>query len=143
MAEWTRTQVEERLEEAAAVMKRLPPVRVQGYFSAWPEVMHSFGDLVGQEPQLKLPPPSARAIDRMDETMLWLRWLEPELGKLVWARAEGSPWKPICWRFGIARATAHRRWEYGLSVIVWRLNGRRVPTKRSRRYVVEGAQVAR
>ena len=43
-------------------------------------------------------------------------------------------------RFGIARATAHRRWEYGLGVITWRLNGRRVPTKRSRRYVVERAR---
>ena len=72
--------------------------------------------------------------------MLWLRWLEPELAKLVWARVSGTEWKPICWQFGISRPTAHRRWEYGLSVIVWRLNGRRVPTKRGRRYVVEGAR---
>jgi len=46
---------------------------------------------------------------------------------LVWARAEGAPWKAICWRFGVARATAHRRWQYGLSVIAWWLNGRRIP----------------
>jgi hypothetical protein len=39
-------------------------------------------------------------------------------------------WKEICWRFGIARATAHRRWP-------WRLNGRRVTGKRGRRFVVE------
>ncbi len=43
--------------------------------------------------------------------MLWLRWLEPDLGKLVWARASGTGWKPICWQFGISRATAHRRWR--------------------------------
>ena len=30
MADWTREQVEERLIEAADVMKRLPEVRVQG-----------------------------------------------------------------------------------------------------------------
>lgn len=89
---------------------------------------------------MRRPPPSAAAISRMDGTLEWLRWLEPELGKLVWARAEGMPWKPICWRFGVSRATAHRRWVYGLSVIAWRLNGRRVPAKRSRRYVVEGAR---
>ena len=54
-----------------------------------------------------------------------LRWLKPDETKLVWARAEGTPWKQICWRFGIARATAHRRWRYALSLIVYRLNGKR------------------
>lgn len=138
MAEWTREQVEERLVEAAAVMKQLPEVKVQGYFSLWPPVFHDFGDRVGQEPRpLRLPPPSPRAISRMEETLEWLTWLEPSQAKLVWARAEGTPWKPICWRFGIARATAHRRWEYALALITWRLNGRRPPAKRSRRFVIE------
>jgi hypothetical protein len=31
----------------------------------------------------------------------------------------------------IGRATAHRRWEYGLCLIAWRLNGRRWPARRS------------
>ena len=43
---------------------------------------------------------------------------------------------------GIARATAHPRWQYGLSVIAWRLNGRRVPAKRSRSFVVERVREA-
>jgi hypothetical protein len=47
MADWTREQVEERLIEAADVMKRLPEVRVQGYFSVWPKIVYEFGDLVG------------------------------------------------------------------------------------------------
>jgi hypothetical protein len=38
----------------------------------------------------------------------------------------GTPWKLICWLFGIARASAHRRWRYGLSLIAYRLNGRRL-----------------
>jgi hypothetical protein len=75
----------------------------------------------------------------MEETLCWLRWLEGEDAKLVWARADRTPWKAICWRFGIARATAHRRWQYGLSVIAWRLNGRKVPAKRSRGFIVERA----
>ncbi len=33
MAEWTRDMVEERVEEAADVLKQLPPVRLSGYFS--------------------------------------------------------------------------------------------------------------
>ena len=140
MAEWTRAHVEDRLESAADVMLALPGVKPQGYFSAWPEYFHSFAEKVGQEPRMKRPRPSPRSISHAEEAMLWLRWLEPELGKLVWARVSGTEWKPICWQFGISRATAHRRCKYGLSVIVWRLNGRRVPTKPSRRHAVEGVQ---
>jgi hypothetical protein len=96
-----------------------------------------FADRVGQEPEpMRLPPPSPAAISRMEEALLWLRWLEAEDAKLVWARTNRTPWKAVCWQFGFARATAHRRWLYGLSVIAWRLNGRRVPGKRSKRYVI-------
>jgi len=31
--QWTPLMVEERLAEAADVLKRLPPVKVQGYYS--------------------------------------------------------------------------------------------------------------
>ena len=138
MDEWTRDRVEERLCEAADVMKRLPEVRVQGYFSVWPAIAYEFSDLVGQEPpRMKRPAPAPDAISRMEATLPWLRWLEPDDARLVWARAERTPWKMICWRFGIGRATAHRRWEYALSLIVWRLNGRRVPAKRSRSFLVD------
>ena len=136
MADWTPACVEARLHEAADVMARLPEVRVQGYFNLWPKVLHEFSDLVGQEPvRLKRPPPLPDAISRMEETLGWLRWLEADDTKLAWARAERTPWKMICWRFGISRATAHRRWQYVLSLIAWRLNGRKLPTKRSRKYV--------
>jgi hypothetical protein len=138
---WTRDQVEERLIEAADVLKRLPDVKVQGYFSTWPQIVYEFSDLVGQEPApLRRPPPPPAAISRMEKTFDWFAWLEPDDVKLVWARAEGTPWKPICWRFGLSRATARRRWEYALSVITWRLNGRRPPAKRSQRFVVDATR---
>lgn len=143
MDEWTRERVEERLLEAADVMRRLPEVRVQGYYSLWPAMAVEFADLVGQEPpRLKRSPPLPDAITRMETTLTWLRWLEPEDANLVWARADGTPWKGICWRFGIARATANRRWEYALSVIVWRLNRRPIPTKWSREFLVERVRAA-
>jgi hypothetical protein len=47
MTVWTPALVEERLAEAAFVLKRLPEPRRQGYFSTWPAVLHSFGDKVG------------------------------------------------------------------------------------------------
>lgn len=111
--------VEDRLIEAAAVVRRLPSMRVPGYFNTWPKMTVEFADRVGQQPEpMRLPPPSPAAITRMEEALLWLRWLEVDDAKLVWAR-------------GVARATANRRYQYGLSVVAWRLNGRRVPGKRS------------
>ena len=56
---WTPSLVEERLVEAADVLKRLPDETRQGYFSTWPAVLLEFSDLVGQEPpRMKRPWPS-------------------------------------------------------------------------------------
>lgn len=144
MDKWTIEMVEQRLGEAADVMRRLPPVRVQGYFSTWPQALVEFADRVGQQPEpMRLPPPSAAAISRMEGALSWLRWLEAEDVKLVWARSDRMPWKGICWQFGIARSTAHRRWQYGLSLIAWRLNGRQVPGKRSKQYLVAAVEGCR
>ena len=141
MTDWTPKQVEDRLTEAADVLKRLPEQRVQGYFNVWPEVVHDFADMVGQTPEpMRCPPPLPAAISRMEETLGWVKFLAPEDARLVWTRAEGARWKEICWRFGIARATANRRWQYGLSVIALRLNGRRVSAKRSQSLVVDQAK---
>ena len=35
---WTVEQVAERFREAAETARRLPPVRVQGYFNLWPPI---------------------------------------------------------------------------------------------------------
>ena len=138
MDKWTVEIVGTRLEDAAQVMRRLPPVRVPGYFNTWPSMMVEFADCVGREPRpMRLPPPSSIAITRMEEALAWLRWLERDDVKLVWARSERTPWKAICCRFGISRATANRRHQYALSLIAWRLNGRRPPTKRSRDFLIE------
>ena len=140
MAEWTMARVQDRLESAADVMRQLPGVRPQGYFNAWPEYLHSFGDKVGQKPETRRPRPSPRAITQAEESLLWLRWLDVEDAQLVWARACGASWKELCWQFGISRTTADRRWQYGLAVIVWRLNGREPHLRRGKRWVIAQAQ---
>lgn len=123
MADWTPEMVEERLIEAAAVLRRLPAQRGQGYFSTWPQMFVEFSDLVGQTPEpMRLPPPSAAAITRMEHALEWFAWLEPRDSKIVWMRVSGKRWKEICWEVGLARAAAHEHWLYGLCVIVWRLN---------------------
>jgi len=140
MREWTRADVEARLESAARVMRAQPRVGPQGTFNAWPAYFHEFADKVGQQPEMRRPLPSPRAVTEAEEAMLWLRWLEVDDARLVWARVSGAEWKAITWRFGISRATATRRWVYALSVIVWRLNGKRVPKKRSMQFVIDGAR---
>lgn len=139
MADWTTAMVQDRLENAADVFRQLPAVKPTGYFNAWPEYFHTFADQVGQEPRMRRPRPSPRQITHAEEAMLWLRWLEKDDARLAWLRANGKPWKPICWELGVSRTAANKRWEYGIALITWRLNGRVPPTKRSRRFVVENA----
>jgi hypothetical protein len=139
MADWTIARVQDRLELAADVMKSLPAVRPQGYFNAWPEYFHGFADQVGQEPRMRKPLPSPRMISEADAAMLWLRWIERDIARILWARANRKAWKGICWEHGISRAAANRRHEYGLAVIVWRLNGKTPPKKRSMQYVIQRA----
>jgi hypothetical protein len=57
------------------------------------------------------------------EALAWLRWLDPDDAGIVGARLDGAPWKSICWRYGVSRPTADRRFRYALALIAWRLNG--------------------
>ena len=140
MAEWTMAFVQDRLELAAEVFRALPNVKPQGYFSAWPEYFHSFADQVGQEPRMRKPLPSPRMITEAEQTLLWLRWVEHDIAQILWARANRKPWKGICHAHAISRPAANRRHEFGLAVIVWRLNGKTPPKKRSIQYVIDKAQ---
>lgn len=140
MTDWTTALVQDRLELAAGVMRQMPGVMPQGYFNAWPEYVHSFADKVGQEPRMRRPLPSPRMISEAEEAMLWLRWLEKDDARIVWLRANRTQWKAICWELGISRATANRRCQYAIAVIVWRLKGKNVPRKRSIGFVINGAR---
>lgn len=134
---WTPSLVEEWLAEAADVLKRLPDVRLQGYYSVWPQIAQEFADLVGQEPpRMRRPYPAPDAITRMEETLSWTIGLDPVDAKIIWLRAFGERWKMICWTVGLQRAAAHEHWVYALCVIAWRLNGRKIPGKRSRSTVI-------
>lgn len=134
---WTPSLVEERLTEAASVLKRLPEPKLQGYYNLWPRIIYEFSDLVGQEPRPMRVLPSPAAISRMEETLTWTVGLDPVDGKIVWMRAFGERWKTICWTVGLQRSAAHEHWLYGLCVIAWRLNRRHIPKRRSKRYVID------
>ena len=140
---WTPSLVEERLAEAASVLKRLPEPRRQGYFSTWPRVLYEFSDLVSQEARPMRVLPSPAAISRMEETLNWTVGLDPIDGKIIWLRAYGERWKTICWKVGLRRSAAHEHWLYALCVIAARLNGQRVNRNVSKRKVIELAGAAK
>src|SRR4029079_4508408 len=108
-----------------------------------PTMFVEFSDLVGQTPEpMRLPPPAAAAISRMEVTLGWMPWLEPVDAKIAWLRASGTRWKEICWAVGLARAAAHEHWLYALCVIAWRLNGRSELGRMGRRAAIARVRCA-
>ena len=140
MPEWTRDMVEERITEAAAVLRRLPPVRVAGYFGTWPEIQRTAKELAEAAPDEDA---AAAAEHRCDlphgggdhlEPFPRARRCPPDVGARRGRAVEGA-----LLSVRDQPADGHRRWEYALSVIVWRLNGRQVHHRRGRRFVIARA----
>ena len=130
---WTVERVAERFREAAQIARRLPPVRIGGYFNTWPALVRGpWERYAAEEPTLRLPPDPA-AVDRMLETMGWVLWLAEDERHLVWMRAEERGWRAIGRRFGCDRTTAWRRWQRALQIVVECLE-----TERSRGAVIHG-----
>ena len=123
MTEWTTDDVAERFSEAAETGRRLPPVRVQGYFNVWPAFARDGWEGFADTDNVFRPlPASPEAIERMVETMRWVQWLAVEQRHLVWMRARQYEWKDICRRIGCDRTTAWRRWQKALLQVAGRLN---------------------
>lgn len=114
------TEVEDRFEDAARTLRRLPNPPgsgPRGYCQSWPdyiqEAKHAYGY---HEAQIRVLP-SAVDIQDMEECFEWLSWLKPDDARIVWMRAEGARWKQICCRVGVVRSTAHRRWAAALLTV--------------------------
>lgn len=123
MMQWTLEDVANRFREAVETGRRLPPVRVQGYFSVWPPIVRTQWELFASEDREYRPlPPTPDAIDRMMEVIRWIQWLEMEQRHLVWMRAKNYEWDQVGRRFGCCRTTAWRRWKLALEIIVLQLN---------------------
>lgn len=122
MTEWSVDDVAARLTDAADTARRLPPVRVQGYFNTWPAFARDEWERYSAEEREYRPiPPSPEAIDKMLETMRWMPWIEVEDRHLVWMRANGYEWHQIGRRLGCNRTTAWRHWKSILQHLANRL----------------------
>ena len=127
MADWTIEDVAARFTEAAETGRRLPRVRVQGYFNVWPafarEAWEAYPD---DEPGYRPLPPSPQAIERMLEAMRWVQWLEVEQRHVVWMRAKRYGWRDISIRAACCTRTAQRHWQRAIQSVADRLNEARV-----------------
>ena len=118
MAEWTIEDVAARFADAVETARRLPRVRVQGYFNVWPDFARDTWEAYPDDEQIYRPlPPTPQAIERMMETMRWVLWLEEERRHLVWMRARRCEWHEIARRIGCHRATAWRHWRASLEIV--------------------------
>ena len=116
------SEVEERLRSAARTLRRLPNVKVQGYFSTWPTIIREPLEILQMEPEPLRITPSMADITEMEEVLfVWLKWIEPEERRLVWLRAERVRWKLICGRFGVGRTKAWEMYRRALAAIAAKL----------------------
>ena len=124
MAKWTIDLVADRFEAAAETAERLPPLRSQGYFNTWPDIIRQQWEGYAIEPDDRREPPTYAAVERMMETMTWVNWLEIEQRHLVWMRARRYGWREIATRLACNRVTAWRRWQRALQAVAEQLNRR-------------------
>lgn len=110
--------VEDRIQAAARTLRRMPDVKVQGYFSTWPTIIREPLEILQMEPEPMRLYPSQKSITDMEEVLFeWLKWLEPDERRLVWLRAERVRWKLICARFGVGRTKAWEMYRRALARI--------------------------
>ncbi len=130
---WTAEAVAEHFEEAMRTLRKLPPVKVPGYFTTWPQIVRTRQEIAAMEPAPMRVWPSAAAITRLEQTTDWILWVEEDERRLVWSRAARVPWKLICAELGCDRTTAWRRWQVALTKIASRLNADGTASRRRAR----------
>ena len=125
--------VKGRLREAAQTQQALRLKRhsfPDGYTSVWPQVIHDTVEAYGWEGdpwglyglrQPRLANPSPAKIDRMDEVLGWLLWLDGQARRLVWARACRIKWRYLERARKLSRQTLTKQHDEALAIILLRL----------------------
>lgn len=137
LAYWDRDAVMERLAEAARTLKAMPGTGCFPHNGSawWPEVIRGFWEvwnvLEGPETRRQYAeernyvrlPPRAAAIDRMDQSLRWLNWVDDRRQvRVLWALALGIKPGRLRVEMGVSREMI-RIWKHrALDQIVCRLN---------------------
>ena len=132
--EFTARVIEDRMEEAALTLRRLPNPPgsgPKGFGQSWPEYVHDAKHAYGYHETRMRVIPSAAEIQRMEECIDWLRFIGPEEARIVWLRAERWRWRQVCIHAGCVRQTAWRRWVAALQTIANHLNKQEKTARRA------------
>ncbi|WP_299365416.1 hypothetical protein [uncultured Paracoccus sp.] len=82
---------------------------------------------------------SPRQITEAEEALLWLRWLLKDDARIAWLAREPHAVEAHLPGVGHQPRQREPTLAVRLAVIVWRLNGKSVPRKRSMRFVMAQA----
>ncbi len=105
-------------KEAVRTLKKLPAVRIQGYFNAWPEMIYTEREIARMDQKNKVWRATPDAISRMEKAIGWLSLLENAVErKIVWMRASNIPWEIIKKTFGFSRVTANKKYKNAIKFI--------------------------
>lgn len=106
----TEKDVMERIEAAVKVLRCLPPVRVQGYGSGWPD-MPTVPSVIESEAGDTVPfRPTPWEVDDMEDVIFhWFKPLSTDDKRMLWKRAGGMGWKRLAFEYGASIRTMQRR----------------------------------
>lgn len=117
----TVIDVAERIEQAAQTLRKMPPVKVNGFKSFWPEIVYSSHEAYGwEQARFSRSVPTAKQISEMDEAFVWLTWVEKNEAQIVWARSQGGHagrWKSIQRMFDTYRCIRSLQNDYKLAIV--------------------------
>lgn len=121
---------EEMTHEAARTIVRLPPVHGRGFRTSWPDWLRDANLAYGyNQESVRLGPPSAQEIDRLDIVLDVVWSSNPDDCKLVmsiafsaqkngWPRQRGPAWTQVARRLGIHKDTLRSRYA-GATERMW------------------------
>ena len=119
---FTEEMVIERFEEAVRTLRRLPPVRIQGYVSSWPKIIYTESEIAMMDRKPRRCPATSAQISEMEETCKWINLLQKiDDRKIIWLRASRTPWKQVCIELGICRTAANYKWKNAIRTITRKL----------------------
>ena len=123
---WHEKMVMSYLQDAAAIHRRLPPVKVPTYHSLWPETLKDdwqrFHDAVNGKTKLGAPYPAE--VSFSDDVLGWLRWIDRRHQQIVFMRANNIPWKLITDQLERGQTALWHDMNNGLTQIGMRLEAK-------------------
>ena len=91
---------------------------VLAYELAFCEQYFSEIEIIRMDKRTKFYPATTAEISKMEEVLEWLLLLDGvDDKKLVWMRAENTPWEEIAKTFGVSRVTASKKYKNAINFI--------------------------